>query len=178
MSWQQIYKTIEAVMSFIGGCIGYFIGGLDSFMIVLIILMSIDYVTGIFLAIYTKKLSSKIGFKGICKKLLILMLVGIANLLDVYVLKSGEVIRTAVIFFYMSNEGVSILENVTRLGLPIPKTVKNVLMQLREVDDSNAEERFFDRSRHSKTKQNEENGSDTFNDDTSKGSERSRSQKR
>lgn len=106
------------------------------------------------------------------------MLVGIANLLDVHVLKSGEVIRTATIFFYMSNEGVSILENVTRLGIPIPKTVKNVLMQLREVDDSNAEERFFDRSRHSKTKQDEETGSDTFNDDTSKGSERSRDQKR
>ena len=78
----------------------------------------------------------------------------------------------------MSNEGVSILENVTRLGLPIPKTVKNVLMQLREVDDSHAEERFFDRSRNSKTKQNEENGSDTSNDDTSKGSEKSRVKKR
>ena len=94
--------------------------------------MVADYVTGVMCAVADKKLSSAVGFKGICRKVLILMLVGIANLLDVQVIGTGSVLRTAVIFFYLSNEGVSLLENAARLGLPIPEKLKVVLAQLHD----------------------------------------------
>ena len=77
-----------------------------------------------------RNLSSEIGFKGICRKVLIFALVGIANLVDVFILQEVGVLRTAVIFFYLSNEGVSILENSAHLGLPIPQKLKDVLSQL------------------------------------------------
>ena len=94
--------------------------------------MVVDYITGVMCAIVDKKLSSAVGFKGICRKVLILMLVGIANLLDVQVIGTGSVLRTAVIFFYLSNEGVSLLENAAHLGLPIPEKLKAVLAQLHD----------------------------------------------
>ena len=77
-----------------------------------------------------QKLSSEVGFRGICRKVLIFMMVGIANVLDVLIIGSGSVLRTAVIFFYLSNEGVSLLENAGHLGLPIPEKLKAVLEQL------------------------------------------------
>ena len=83
-------------------------------------------------AIADKKLSSEVGFKGICRKILIFLLVGIANVLDAEVLKTGSVLRTAVIFFYLSNEGISLLENAGHLGLPIPEKMKKVLEQLHD----------------------------------------------
>ena len=83
-------------------------------------------------AINDKKLSSTVGFKGICRKVLILMLVGIANLLDVAIIGTGAILRTAVIFFYLSNEGVSLLENAGHLGLPIPEKLKEILAQLHD----------------------------------------------
>ena len=92
--------------------------------------MVADYITGVMCGISDKTLSSAVGFKGICRKVLILMLVGIANLLDVEVIGTGAVLRTAVIFFYLSNEGVSLLENAAHLGLPIPEKLKEVLAQL------------------------------------------------
>ena len=95
-----------------------------------------DYITGVMCAIADKKLSSEVGFKGICRKVLIFLLVGIANILDVQVIGTGSVLRTAVIFFYISNEGVSLTENAAHLGLPIPERLKAVLEQLhdRETD--------------------------------------------
>jgi toxin secretion/phage lysis holin len=81
-------------------------------------------------AIVDKKLSSSVGFKGICRKVLIFTLVGIANILDFQVIGTGSVLRTAVIFFYLSNEGVSLLENAAHLGLPIPEKLKDILEQL------------------------------------------------
>ena len=94
--------------------------------------MVVDYITGVMCAIVDKKLSSEVGFRGICRKVLILMLVGIANLLDVQVIGTGSVLRTAVIFFYLSNEGVSLLQNAAHLGLPIPEKLKAVLAQLHD----------------------------------------------
>lgn len=127
---ESTFKTIQVLIATIGGYLGFFIGGLDGLIIVLIVCMAIDYVTGIMCAVYDGKLSSKIGFKGICKKILIMLLVGIANMIDVYVIKSGSILRTAAIFFYISNEGISILENAGHLGLPIPSKIKDVLTQL------------------------------------------------
>lgn len=92
----------------------------------------IDYITGVMCAIVDKKLSSEVGFRGICKKVLIFLMVGIANILDVHVIGTGSVLRTAAVFFYISNEGVSLLENASHLGLPVPKKVKDVLEQLHD----------------------------------------------
>ena len=101
-------------------------------MIALIVLMTLDYVTGVMCAIVDKKLSSAVGFKGICKKVLVLMLVGVANIVDVHVVGAGSALRSAVICFYMSNEGVSMLENASHLGLPIPEKLKDILAQLHD----------------------------------------------
>lgn len=99
-------------------------------MIALIVFVVADYVTGVMCAIIDKKLSSEVGFKGIFKKVLIFILVGMAHVLDVHVIGGSSILRTAVIFFYLSNEGVSLLENAVHLGLPIPKQLKTVLTQL------------------------------------------------
>ena len=101
-------------------------------MIALIVFVVADYVTGVMCAIIDKKLSSEVGFKGIFKKVLIFILVGIAHILDVYVIGGGSILRTAVIFFYLSNEGISIIENVAIIGLPVPQKLIDVLEQLRE----------------------------------------------
>ena len=126
----EFWRVIQAVFTAIGGWLGWWLGGCDGLLITLIVFMVIDYITGIFCAIEDKKLSSQIGFKGIVKKVIGLMLVGMAAMLDYYVIKEGAVIRTAVIFFQISNEGISVLENAGHLGLPIPAKLKNVLEQL------------------------------------------------
>ena len=129
---KEFWNSIQLVFAMIGGWLGYFLGGYDGLLYALIVFMVVDYITGVMCAIVDKKLSSEVGFKGICRKVLILMLVGIANLLDVQVIGTGSVLRTAVIFFYLSNEGVSLLENAAHLGLPIPEKLKAVLAQLHD----------------------------------------------
>lgn len=124
---KQIWAAIQAACTATGGFLGWYLGGLDGFLYALIIFVVADYITGILCAVYDKNLSSEVGFKGIARKVLIFLLVGIGNIFDVYVLKDGSAIRTAVIFFYLSNEGISILENSAHLGLPIPKALKKVL---------------------------------------------------
>ena len=114
----------------VGGWLGWFLGGCDGLLYALLAFVVIDYVTGIMCAIVDKKLSSAVGFKGIFKKVLIFGLVGIGHILDTYVIGNGSILRTAVIFFYLSNEGVSLIENAAHLGLPIPKKLKEVLEQL------------------------------------------------
>ncbi len=125
-----------------GGWIGYFLGGCDGLIVALLCFVAVDYITGLMCAVSDKKLSSKAGFKGICRKVLIFTLVGVANIIDIQIIHTGSVLRTAVIFFYLSNEGVSLLENAAHLGLPIPKKLKEVLEQLhdkhiKEEDDNN-----------------------------------------
>ena len=127
---RSIWTGIQIAFSAIGGFIGWLLGGFDGFLYALIAFAVIDYITGVMCAISDKKLSSEVGFKGICRKVLIFVLVGIGNLVDVYVLGEAGVLRTAVIFFYLSNEGVSLLENSAHLGLPIPQKLKSVLEQL------------------------------------------------
>ena len=129
---KQIWSGIQIAFTAFGGFLGWFLGGVDGFLYALIAFTVIDYITGVMCAITDKNLSSSIGFKGICRKVLIFSLVGIGNIVDVYVLGQGGVLRTAVIFFYLSNEGVSILENSAHLGLPIPEKLKEVLEQLHE----------------------------------------------
>jgi toxin secretion/phage lysis holin len=129
---KEFWNTVQMVFTAIGGWLGYFLGGCDGLLYALIAFVVIDYITGVMCAVADKKLSSEVGFKGICRKVLIFLLVGIANVLDVQVIGSGSVLRTAVIFFYISNEGVSLLENAAHLGLPVPDRIKTVLEQLHD----------------------------------------------
>ena len=131
---KEFWNTIQLVFAAIGGWLGYFLGGCDGLLIALVVFAVVDYITGVMCAIADHKLSSAVGFKGICRKVLIFLLVGIANILDVQVIGSGSVLRTAVIFFYISNEGVSLVENAAHLGLPIPDKLKDVLEQLHDRD--------------------------------------------
>ena len=120
----------------IGGWLGWFLGGCDGLLYALIAFVAIDYITGVMCAVIDHRLSSEVGFKGIFKKVLIFLLVGVANILDVQVIGTGCVLRTAVIFFYISNEGVSLLENAAYLGLPVPEKIKTVLEQLHSRSES------------------------------------------
>lgn len=129
---KEFWNTIQLIFAGIGGWLGYFLGGCDGLLYALLAFVVIDYVTGVMCAITDHKLSSEVGFKGICRKVLIFLLVGVANILDLHVIGAGSVLRTAVIFFYISNEGVSLLENAGHLGLPIPAKVKTVLEQLHD----------------------------------------------
>lgn len=129
---KKVWNLMQILFSGLGGFMGYFLGGCDGLIFSLLIFISIDYVTGVMCAIAEKTLSSNVGFKGICRKVLIFLLVGVAHILDLHVVKTGSVLRSAVVFFYLSNEGVSILENAAHLGLPVPKKVKDVLEQLHD----------------------------------------------
>lgn len=127
---KEFWNMIQLVFAGIGGWLGYFLGGCDGLLYALIAFVAIDYITGVMCAINDCTLSSEVGFKGICRKVLIFLLVGIGHILDVNVIGTGSVLRTAVIFFYISNEGVSLLENSAHLGLPVPQKIKDVLEQL------------------------------------------------
>lgn len=127
---ELVWAKIQISTAALGGWLGYFLGGVDGLLIALIVLMVLDYLTGIMCAIIEKELSSAIGFKGICKKVLILMLVGVANIIDVHVVGTGSALRGAVVCFYLSNEGLSLLENTVRIGLPVPEKLRDVLSQL------------------------------------------------
>ena len=121
---KELWNTAQVIFAAIGGC--------DGLLIALVVFVAVDYLTGVICAVSDKKLSSEVGFKGICRKVLIFLLVGIANIVDVQVIGTGSVLRTAVIFFYLSNEGVSLLENAAHLGLPVPEKMKDILAQLHD----------------------------------------------
>ena len=129
---KEFWSVIQFIFAAVGGWLGWFLGGCDGLLYALITFVVVDYITGVMCAVVDKKLSSEVGFKGIFRKILIFLLVGIANLLDVNIIGNGSVLRTAAIFFYLSNEGVSLLENATHLGLPVPEKLKSVLQQLHD----------------------------------------------
>lgn len=127
---KEFWNTIQLMFTAVGGWLGWFLGGCDGLLYALIAFVVIDYITGVMCAINDQSLSSEVGFRGICRKVLIFLMVGIANILDAKVIGTGSVLRTAVIFFYISNEGVSLMENAAHLGLPVPEKIKVVLEQL------------------------------------------------
>ena len=129
---KESWNTIQIVFTAVGGWLGWFLGGCDGLLYALVAFVTLDYITGIMCAIVDQKLSSAVGFKGIFRKVLIFALVGIGHILDTQVIGTGSVMRTAVIFFYISNEGVSLVENAAHLGLPIPEKLKAVLEQLHD----------------------------------------------
>lgn len=129
---KEFVTMMQCVFAAIGGALGAVLGGWDGFLYALIAFVVIDYLTGVLVAILNHNLSSSVGFHGIVKKVVIFFLVAVAHIIDAYVIQNGSVIRTAVIFFYLSNEGISILENVSLLGLPVPQKLKDVLEQLED----------------------------------------------
>ena len=137
---KEFWNIIQAVLAAVGGWLGYFLGGCDGLLYALIAFVVIDYITGVMCAIYDKKLSSSVGFKGICKKVLIFLMVGIGHILDTKVIGTGSVLRTAFIFFYISDEGISLIENAAHLGLPIPEKLREVLEQLHDRSRKGGEE--------------------------------------
>ncbi|MFY9192972.1 MAG: phage holin family protein [Saccharofermentanales bacterium] len=132
---KEIWNWIQVVFAAVGGWLGYVLGGLDGFLYALLAFVVIDYITGLMCAVLDKKLSSEVGFRGIFKKVLIFALVTVGHIVDQNVIGDGSVIRTAVIFFYLSNEGISILENTVHIGLPVPQKLKDVLEQLHNRSD-------------------------------------------
>ena len=130
-TWQNIQIAFTAI----GGLIGAALGGFDGFMYALIIMMVTDYITGVIEAGYSHEISSKIGFKGILKKLLMFIVIAVAHLIDIYVIHTPGMLRTATIFFYISNEGISILENISLCGVPIPNKIQGVLKQLHDKEE-------------------------------------------
>lgn len=131
---KDVWNVVQLIFAVLGGWIGWFLGGSDGFLYALIAFVVIDYATGVMCAVIDKKLSSEVGFRGIFRKVLIFVMVGIGHILDTYILGGGSVIRTAVIFFYCSNEGLSLIENAAHIGLPIPEQLKSILEQLHERD--------------------------------------------
>ena len=137
---KEFWNTIQLIFAAVGGWLGYFLGGCDGLLYALIAFVVIDYITGVMCAISDKTLSSEVGFKGICRKVLIFLLVGIGHIVDAQVIGDGGVMRTAVIFFYLSNEGISLIENAAHLGLPVPDKLKAVLEQLHDRAEKGGDE--------------------------------------
>lgn len=127
---EKIFNVISVTVGILGGLIASLFGAWDKFLCALLVLMVLDYITGIIKAVYTKTLSSDIGFKGLLKKIVILIIVVLANVLQQLV---GEniAIREIVIVFYIANEGISILENAAVIMPIMPDKLKEVLLQLR-----------------------------------------------
>jgi len=127
------YRHIgQIIFSAVGGWLSWFLGGFDSLLTVLVIFVCADYVTGVMCGIAQRSLSSEIGLKGILKKVIMFITVGLASLLEGYIFNGAALIRSAVIFFYISNEGLSVLENASRLGIKLPERLKDVLKQVNE----------------------------------------------
>ena len=140
---KEFWNVIQAVITAIGGWLGWYLGGCDGLLYVLFALTMLDYISGTMCAIEDKSLSSAVGFRGICRKILAFMLVGVGHMLDVHVIGAGSVLRTATIFYFASNQGLSLLENAAYLGLPIPPPLKEALEQLHnraEISGTNTDE--------------------------------------
>ncbi len=129
---KEFWNTIQFIFTAVGGWLGWFLGGCDGLLYALLVFVALDYTTGIMCAVADHSLSSAVGFKGICRKVLIFALVGIGHVLDTQVIGTGSILRTAVVFFYLSNEGISLVENAAHLGLPVPEKLKLVLEQLHD----------------------------------------------
>ena len=130
--YENIIRGVKVSTPIIGGAVGFCLGEINGLLTALIAFMVLDYLTGVIIAINIRKLSSKIGFLGISKKITIFFMIAIAHIIDTQILKMNDTLRMATMFFYLANEGISILENVGKLGLPIPKQLKNALKQLKE----------------------------------------------
>ncbi len=136
---KEMWNMVQVVFAALGGALGYFFGEMDGLLIALIVFVVVDYITGVMVAVSERKVSSAVGYKGILKKIFLLIMVGVAHVLDAQVMNTGSMLRTAVIFFYLSNEGISIIENAGKLGIPVPEKVRKVLEQLKDKEEEGGE---------------------------------------
>lgn len=129
MKWDKILDCTAAA---VGAVVGFLYGEVTGLFWAVIAFMAVDYITGVLVAVINKNLSSEIGFKGLVKKLLILVFVAMGHIMDTYVIGSGSALMSAVMLFFLANEGVSIIENAVGLGMPVPKKLRDVLEQLKQ----------------------------------------------
>lgn len=134
MNTENIWGTVQMFISVLGGIIGWFLGERDAFLYSLIAFVVLDYITGVLGAIIKQELSSRTGAKGICRKILIFVVVSVGHIIDTQI-SEGSVLRTAILFFYISNEGISILENIIAIGVPVPRKLQDILAQLQKKND-------------------------------------------
>jgi toxin secretion/phage lysis holin len=132
----KLFNSISIITGVVGGVVAAFFGSYDKVMCTLVILMVLDYIAGVIKAVYTKSLSSEIGFKGLLKKIAMLVIVALAN--TIQNLMGGNVaVREIVIMFYIANEGISILENAAVILPQMPEKLKDILLQLRGDNNEN-----------------------------------------
>ena len=130
---KDVWDMVQIAVAALGGFVGWFLGGWDGFVFALVAFVALDYLTGVMRAVAEKRLSSQVGALGIMKKVLIFFIVGAAHVVDTHLLGgTAAPLRTAVIFFYIANEGVSMLENTAAIGLPVPNALKQALAQLQD----------------------------------------------
>lgn len=141
MEVKAIWNGIQVGIAAFGGWLGYLLGGYNGFLYGLITFVVADYITGLMCAVVEKKLSSEIGARGIAKKVLIFVIVAMAHILDKFIIGTGEILRDSVLCFYLANEGISLLENTAKLGLPIPDRLKIILAQIKSTSENNSSDK-------------------------------------
>ena len=125
----KIQIIIDSIAGAVGAVLGFMYGEVTGLFWALIAFMATDYITGVVVAAINKQLSSEVGFRGLAKKLMILVFVSLGHIADMYVLGGTPVAMSAVMLFYIANEGLSIIENAGNLGLPVPKKLKDIMVQ-------------------------------------------------
>ena len=128
----RIQIIIDSIAGVVGAVLGFMYGEVTGLFWALIAFMATDYITGVVVAAINKQLSSEVGFRGLAKKLMILVFVSLGHIADMYVLGGTPVAMSAVMLFYIANEGLSIIENAGNLGLPVPKKLKDIMVQLKK----------------------------------------------
>lgn len=135
----KIQIIVDSIAGAVGAVLGFMYGEVTGLFWALIAFMALDYITGVVVAIIEKRLSSEVGFRGLAKKFLILVFVAVGHIADTYILGGTPAAMSAVMLFYMANEGISIIENAAALGLPVPKKLKDIMVQLKKESESEEE---------------------------------------
>ena len=135
----KIQIIIDSIAGAVGAVLGFMYGEVNGLFWALIAFMALDYITGVIVAVIEKRLSSEVGFRGLAKKFLILVFVAVGHIADTYILGGTPAAMSAVMLFYMANEGISIIENAAALGLPVPKKLTNIMEQIKNKSESEDE---------------------------------------
>ena len=135
----KIQIIIDSIAGAVGAVLGFMYGEVNGLFWALIAFMALDYITGVIVAIIEKRLSSEVGFRGLAKKFLILVFVAVGHIADTYILGGTPAAMSAVMLFYIANEGISIIENAAALGLPVPKKITGLMEQIRNKSESEEE---------------------------------------
>mgnify|MGYP000560309353 FL=1 len=135
----KIQIIIDSIAGAVGAVLGFMYGEVTGLFWALIAFMALDYITGVVVAIIEKRLSSEVGFRGLAKKFLILVFVAVGHIADTYILGGTPAAMSAVMLFYMANEGISIIENAAALGLPVPKKLTSIMEQIKNKSESEEE---------------------------------------